>query len=85
MKIAAVALILGLTAAVVLWFGDNLYNWGPGSLFSNQASLLILLLSIPISLSLFFLLSLRKREEDAPRRGKEASPQLSMSVDDPDM
>jgi len=85
MKIAAVALSLGLMAAVVLWFGDNLYAGGSGSLFSNQASLLILLLSIPISLTLFFLLSLRQREKDAPRRGKEASPQRSMSVDDPDM
>ncbi len=75
MKIAAVALILVVLTAVVLWFADNLYSWAPGSLIGSQLTLLILLLSIPISLSLFFLLSYRQREKDSRQRQKEDSPQ----------
>ena len=68
MKNIAVAAILLVLAAVVLWFGDNIYYSGAGSLFSNPAALLVLLLCIPLSLSLFFLLSQREREIDSQHR-----------------
>jgi hypothetical protein len=71
MKIVPVALILVVLAAVVLWFGDNFYSWGPGGLFRDEVTLLILLFSIPVSLSLFFFLSLRQQEKDPQHRQED--------------
>jgi uncharacterized membrane protein len=75
MKVVAIALILVVLAVVVLWFGDNLFSVGPGGLFRNEVTLLILLLSIPISLSLFFFLSLRQQEKDPQQQQEDDSSQ----------
>ncbi len=71
MKIVPVALILVILAAVVLWLGDNLYSWGPGGFFRDGVTLLILLFSIPVSLSLFFFLSLRQQEKVPQHRQED--------------
>lgn len=59
MRVAAVALVLILGAAVVLWFGNTLNSWVLGGLIGGLAALL---LSIPISLTLFSFLSRRHDE-----------------------
>ncbi len=56
MRAAAVAFVLVVGAAVVLWFGNTLNSWVLGGLIGGLAALL---LSIPISLSLFSFLSRR--------------------------
>ncbi len=76
MKVVAIVAILLVLAAVVLWFGDNFLASGTGGLFSNQAALLILLLCIPLSLSLFFFLSLRVQEKDSQDRQEDDSSQV---------
>lgn len=63
MKIAITACILVVGAAGILWIGDNLSFLTLGSLLGDQLPLLILLLSIPISLSLFVFLSHRQSEQ----------------------
>ncbi len=73
MKVAAVALVLVILAAVVLWLGDTLNAWTPGSLLGSQAALLFLLLSIPISLTLFVFLAHHQQEKDAQRRREKDS------------
>jgi len=54
MKAVAVALVLVIGAAVVLWYGNTLNSWVLGGLIGGLAALLI---SIPISLTLFSYLS----------------------------
>src|SRR5579863_3756317 len=59
MRAAAVALVLIIGAIVILWFGNTLNSWVLGGLISGFAALLI---SIPISVTLFLYLS-RQHEE----------------------
>jgi len=59
MRAAAVALVLIVGAAVVLWFGNMLNSWVVGGLMGGLAALL---LSIPISLTLFSYLARRHDE-----------------------
>jgi hypothetical protein len=54
MKPVATALVLILSAAVVLWYGNTLNSWVLGGLIGGLAALL---LSVPISLVLFSYLS----------------------------
>jgi hypothetical protein len=75
MKAVAIAVILLVLAAVVLWLGDNFLTSGTGGLFGYQAALLMLLLCIPLSLSLFFFLSLRGQEKDSRHRREDDSSQ----------
>jgi hypothetical protein len=60
MKAVAAALVLIAGAAVVLWFGNTLNSWVLGGLIGGLAAIL---LSIPISLTLFSYLSRRHDEE----------------------
>src|SRR5260370_36407698 len=60
MRAAAVALVLIVGAAVVLWFGNMLNSWVIGGLMGGLAALL---LSIPISLTLFSYLARRHDEQ----------------------
>jgi hypothetical protein len=62
MKAVATALVLIVGAAVVLWYANTLNSWVLGGLIGGLAALLI---SIPISLTLFSYLS--RRHEDAHR------------------
>ena len=59
MKAVALALVLIAGAAVVLWYGNTLNSWVLGGLIGGLAALL---LSIPISLTLFSYLSKRHDE-----------------------
>lgn len=59
MKAIAAALVLIASAAVVLWFGNTLNSWVLGGLIGGLAALL---LSIPISLTLFSYLAHRHDE-----------------------
>jgi len=59
MKAVATALVLIAGAAVVLWYGNTLNSWVLGGLIGGLAALL---LSIPISLTLFSYLSKRHDE-----------------------
>jgi hypothetical protein len=59
MRAAAVALVLILGAAVVLWYGNLLNSWVLGGLVGGLAALL---LSIPISLAIFSYFSHRQDE-----------------------
>src|SRR5579863_10748452 len=56
MRAAAVAFVLIIGAAVVLWFGNMVNSWVLGGLIGGLAALL---LSIPISLTLYSFLSRR--------------------------
>ncbi len=60
MRAAAVALVLIVGAAVVLWYGNTLNSLVLGGLIGGLAALL---LSIPISLTLFSYLSRRHEEQ----------------------
>lgn len=60
MRAAAVALVLIVGAAVVLWYGNTLNSWVLGGLIGGLAALL---LSIPISLTLFSYLARRHEEQ----------------------
>jgi len=60
MRAAAVALVLIVGAAVVLWYGNTLNSWVLGGLIGGLAAIL---LSIPISLTLFSYLSRRHEEQ----------------------
>ena len=60
MRTAAVALVLIVGAAVVLWYGNTLNSWVLGGLIGGLAALL---LSIPISLVLFSYFSRRHDEQ----------------------
>src|SRR5436305_6554592 len=60
MRAAAVALVLIIGAAVVLWYGNTLNSLVLGGLIGGLAALLV---SIPISLILFSYLSRRHDEQ----------------------
>ena len=60
MKAVAAALVLIAGAAVVLWFGNTLNSWVLGGLIGGLAAIL---LTIPISLTLFSYLSRRHDEQ----------------------
>jgi hypothetical protein len=81
MKAVAVALVLIAGAAVVLWYGNTSNSWVVGGLIGGLAALL---LSIPISLSLFSYLS---RRHDERIRAEDALVEEEMSFsqidDDP--
>lgn len=72
MKAVATALVLIVGAAVVLWYGNTLNSWVLGGLIGGLAALLI---SIPISLTLFSYLS--RRHEDA--HGEETHGRVSLA------
>jgi hypothetical protein len=80
MKAVAAALVLIAGAAVVLWYGNTLNSWVLGGLIGGLAALL---LSIPISLTLFSYLSRRHDErlkaeaEEFGRRSVYDSPARS--------
>src|SRR5947208_5305133 len=60
MRAAAVALVLIVGAAVVVWYGNSLNSWVLGGLIGGLAALL---LSIPISLTVFSYFSRRHDEQ----------------------
>jgi hypothetical protein len=72
MKAVATALVLIVGAAVVLWYGNTLNSWVLGGLIGGLAALL---LSIPISLTLFSYLS--RRHEDM--HGEDLQGQVSLA------
>lgn len=78
MRVAAVALVLIVGAAVVLAFANTLNSWVLGGLLGGLAAIL---LSIPISLTLFTLLA---RRHDARQRSAnlsfEAEPDFAEEV-----
>ncbi|HTK12037.1 MAG TPA: hypothetical protein VL485_33005 [Ktedonobacteraceae bacterium] len=79
MKVVAVALVLIAGAAVVLWYGNTANSWVVGGLVGGLAALL---LSIPISLSLFSYLS-RRHDERVRAEGALIEEEISLSqVDD---
>lgn len=69
MKAVAAALVLIAGAAVVLWYANTLNSWVLGGLIGGLAALL---LSIPISLTLFSYLS-RRHDERLKTEAAEAS------------
>jgi len=71
MRAAALALVLIVGAAVVLWFGNTLNSWVLGGLIGGLAALL---LSIPISLTLFSFMSRRHDEQLRAVEQEEISP-----------
>lgn len=87
MRATAVVLVIIVGAAVVLWFGNTLNSWVLGGLIGGLAALLI---SIPITLQLFFFLSRRhderldaltqEHEEIALARAAYLYPQVSTEV-----
>ena len=74
MRAVAVALVLIAGAAVVLWFGNMLNSWVLGGLIGGFAALL---LSIPISLTLFSYLARRHDE----RSYAEAQEEFALTRD----
>src|SRR3979411_1400029 len=73
MRVAAVALVVIVGAAVVLWFGNSLNSLVLGGLIGGLAALL---LSIPISLTLFSYLS-RRHDEQLRAEAELAETELS--------
>jgi hypothetical protein len=76
MRIAAVAFVLIVGAAVVLAFANTLNSWVIGGLLGGLAAIL---LSIPISLALFTLLA---RRQDARQRSTNESLDEEFDIDD---
>ncbi len=70
MRAAAVAFVLIIGAAVVLWYGNTLNSWVLGGLIGGLAALL---LSVPITLTLFSYLSRRHDERLKAEAQEEAS------------
>ncbi|GLV56959.1 hypothetical protein KDH_37980 [Dictyobacter sp. S3.2.2.5] len=64
LKAVAAALVLIVGAAVVLWYANTLNSWVLGGLIGGLAALL---LSIPISLTLFSFLARRHEEQERIR------------------
>lgn len=64
LKAVAAALVLIAGAAVVLWYANTLNSWVLGGLIGGLAALL---LSIPISLTLFSFLARRHEEQERAR------------------
>ena len=80
MKAVAVALVLIAGAAVVLWYGNTLNSWVLGGLIGGLAALL---LSIPISLTLFSYLS--KRHDERLQVDEQEEIALARENDYPDI
>ena len=80
MKAVAVALVLIAGAAVVLWYGNTLNSWVLGGLIGGLAALL---LSIPISLTLFSYLS--KRHDERLQADEQEEMALARENDYPDI
>lgn len=80
MKAVAVALVLIAGAAVVLWYGNTLNSWVLGGLIGGLAALL---LSIPISLTLFSYLS--KRHDERLQAEEQEEIALARESDYPDI
>jgi hypothetical protein len=80
MKAVAVALVLIAGAAVVLWYGNTLNSWVLGGLIGGLAALL---LSIPISLTLFSYLS--KRHDERLQAEEQEEIALARENDYPDI
>ena len=78
MKAVAVALVLIAGAAVVLWYGNTLNSWVLGGLIGGLAALL---LSIPISLTLFSYLS--KRHDERLQAEEQEEMALAREIDYP--
>src|SRR6266849_4860531 len=78
MRAAAVALVVIVGAAVVLWFGNTLNSLVLGGLIGGLAALL---LSIPISLMLFSYLSHRHDEQLRAEAQEEMSLAQSQSIE----
>ena len=76
MRAAAVALVLIVGAAVVLWFGNMLNSWVLGGLMGGLAALL---LSIPISLTLFSFLA--RRQDERLKAAEQQAILLARSYD----
>jgi hypothetical protein len=76
MRATAVALVLIVAAAVVLWFSNTLNSWVLGGLIGGLAALL---LSIPISLALFSYLSGRQDERLKAEEQEQKEAALSQS------
>ena len=76
MRIAAVAFVLVVGAAVVLAFANTLNSWVIGGLLGGLAAIL---LSIPISLALFTLLA---RRQDAHQHATSESLDEDFAIDD---
>lgn len=76
MKAVAVALVLIAGAAVVLWYGNTLNSWVLGGLIGGLAALL---LSIPISITLFSYLS--KRHDERLREDEQEEIALAREND----
>ena len=74
MRAAAVALVLIVGAAVVLWFGNMLNSWVLGGLMGGLAALL---LGIPISLILFSFLS--RRHDEWLRVAEQEQEEISLA------
>lgn len=70
MRVAAVAFVLIVGAAVVLWFGNTLNSWVLGGLIGGLAAIL---LSIPITLTLFTYLARRHDERQQAEAQEETS------------
>ena len=81
MRAAAVALVLIVGAAVVLWYGNTLNSWVLGGLIGGLAALLI---SVPISLMLFSYLARRNDERAKAEAQEEMSLALMDSYDHPE-
>ncbi|HVB26107.1 MAG TPA: hypothetical protein VNG51_29475 [Ktedonobacteraceae bacterium] len=77
MRAAAVALVLLVGAVVILWFGNTLNSWVLGGLIGGFAALLI---SIPISVTLFLYLS---RRHDEKLSAEQVEPSVSFEPSDP--
>src|SRR5215467_2438318 len=77
MKTATVALVLIVGAAVVLWFGNMVNSWVLGGMMGGLAALL---LSIPISLTLFSFFS-RRHDERVGALEQEEELSLEQSYD----
>ncbi|WP_126549036.1 hypothetical protein [Dictyobacter kobayashii] len=77
LKAVAAALVLIIGAAVVLWYANTLNSWVLGGLIGGLAALL---LSIPISLTLFSYLARQHEERERTRVEEEEYPEDPRSV-----
>jgi hypothetical protein len=78
MKAVATALVLIAGAAVVLWYGNTLNSWVLGGLIGGLAALLV---SIPISLTVFSYLS--RRHDERLRAEAQEEMALAQTYDYP--
>lgn len=79
--VATTALVLIAGAAVILWYGNTLNSWVLGGLIGGLAALL---LSIPISLTLFSYFS-RRHDERLRTEAQQEAMVLARTYDYPDI